>query len=312
MNSISGSNKLTSQEQYKTSTFRAAGKLMLFGEYLVLNGAQSLAFPLKFGQTLEIHSSEENINWEAFDSKGKWFWCSMDKDLNILETNNSDAATILKKLFSFIQKMNPDIHLINHFKITADFDLNWGFGSSSTFISALSQWAKMNPYELLSLSFGGSGYDIACATAQNPILFQIGESIKCQEVAISKSITEKLLFVYLGKKQNSRDEIKKFQQSEVKLSDIEQMNSLVNEVIKAASIEEFETIVNQSEDLLSPILGREKLKDHIFADYKYSVKSLGAWGGDFILATFREVKEAKEYFEMKGLETMFTYEELVI
>jgi mevalonate kinase len=59
--------------QHKTTTYRAAGKLMLFGEYLVLKGAKSLAFPLKYGQTLEVSPSENMIHWESWSPEGCWF-----------------------------------------------------------------------------------------------------------------------------------------------------------------------------------------------------------------------------------------------
>ena len=40
-------------------TFYSNGKLLLTGEYLVLNGAVALAIPTKFGQTLTIPASEK-------------------------------------------------------------------------------------------------------------------------------------------------------------------------------------------------------------------------------------------------------------
>src|SRR5690606_11451557 len=107
-------------------------------------------------------------------------------------------------------------------------------------------------------------------------------------------------------------EIRRFERATITNKDIEGINSIVDAAIQCTEIEAFEVLLNRSEDILSPILGREKIKDSIFADYKYSVKSLGAWGGDFFLATFRDLNEARIYFNKKGLNTMFTYKELVI
>ena len=42
------------QTNAKSLYFEAKGKLMLFGEYVVMRGVPSLAFPIKMGQTLEI------------------------------------------------------------------------------------------------------------------------------------------------------------------------------------------------------------------------------------------------------------------
>ncbi|MBD3639151.1 MAG: GHMP kinase [Crocinitomicaceae bacterium] len=303
---------MSSVSENKTFTYSAAGKLMLFGEYLVLQGAKSLAFPLKFGQVLKVSSSDKILHWEAFANGEKWFWVSMDDQLNLIDTNNTGAAEMLQSLFKYIKHIQPDLDLINHYEVKANFNLQWGLGSSSTLVSLLSQWSDVDPYEMLANSFGGSGYDIAAATAQNPIIYQIRDNQKLiEEVQLNREITDKCLFIYLGKKQNSRNEIKKFTSSEVTEKDIIAMNGIVEQAIKVSTIEEFEALLNRSEDILSFILGREKLKDHIFADYKYSIKSLGAWGGDFFLATFRDLDEARNYFKMKGLTTQFTYSELV-
>ena len=55
--------------------FYSHGKLLLTGEYLVLDGAKALAIPTKFGQSLEVNSnSSKNIAWKSFDHQGKvWF-----------------------------------------------------------------------------------------------------------------------------------------------------------------------------------------------------------------------------------------------
>ena len=53
------------------------------------------------------------------------------------------------------------------------FPRAWGLGTSSTLISLIAQWAKCDPFELLFEAFGGSGYDIACATANSPISYQL-------------------------------------------------------------------------------------------------------------------------------------------
>lgn len=286
---------------------------MLFGEYLVLHGAKSLAFPLKFGQKLEITpSKDKSILWEAFSPEGLWFKCELDEKLKVVNTNNQDAANLLVRLLGEIERLKPEIHLYNHFVIRANFNLNWGLGSSSTFVSLLSQWSNLNAYDLLAISFGGSGYDVACATADKPIVFEkTPHSKHSNEVDLSNDVTKHFLFVYLGQKQNSREEIKRFNKRSHNENDIETMDEIVEKAIQTDQIDAFEQLLNQSEDLLSHILGLEKLKDRIFADYKYSIKSLGAWGGDFFLATCRDLDEAKNYFKNKGFNTMFTYEELV-
>ncbi|MFT4601735.1 MAG: mevalonate kinase, partial [Arenicella sp.] len=185
-------------------TFRASCKLMLFGEYLVLKGSKSLAFPLKFGQKLEVKAFN-HPKWTGISPSGIWFTAQFDKDLNVTITSNENSAKILRDLFLKIKEINPAINLNQEFKTTADFKLEWGLGSSSTLLSLLSQWSNVDPYLLLESSFGGSGYDVACASAKSPILYEI-ESRKVEEVQIPIEISSKLLFVYLDKKQSSLKE----------------------------------------------------------------------------------------------------------
>jgi len=281
---------------------------MLFGEYLVLKGSDCLAFPLKFGQQLSI-SDDTILTWESYSIQGRWFNVKMDTNLDIISTNDSKVADILRELLLIIRDEKPEINLIHHFKAEANFELNWGLGSSSTLVSLLSQWSGVDAQTLLKGSFGGSGYDVACATAKNPILYANGK-VK-REIHLPTSITENMLFIYLGQKQNSREEIKRFKGAEVTTADINALNAIVETSIQTKDIEVFENQLNASEDLVSRIIGSEKLKDRLFADYDYSIKSLGAWGGDFFLATCRDIEKAKTYFSAKGYETMFTYTELI-
>ena len=41
--------------------------------------------------------------------------------------------------------------------------------TSSTLIANLAKWSNVDPYILLSETFGGSGYDIACASAKKAL-----------------------------------------------------------------------------------------------------------------------------------------------
>ena len=51
--------------------FYANGKLLLTGEYLVLDGAQALALPTKHGQGLIIEErKEKGLKWESYDEYG--------------------------------------------------------------------------------------------------------------------------------------------------------------------------------------------------------------------------------------------------
>jgi mevalonate kinase len=292
-------------------TYRAVGKLMLFGEYLVLKGSKCLAFPLKYGQTLTVHSTESStIEWGSYELDQLWFSATFDLSLNIMQTSDEEKAKTLVQLFRYIQEKNP--HMLTSgmsFSLQSDFNFLWGFGSSSTLISVLSQWSQLDPYDLLENSFGGSGYDIACAREKNPLVYSISNRLE-KTIELSEAITANFLFIYSGEKQNSRNEIRRFEQREVTDADVNEMNTLIDTALNSATIHDFEKELIKSEELLSPILGRATLKERNFADYPFAIKSLGAWGGDFFLATFRDEKIAREYFKNKGYTVQFTYNEL--
>jgi len=56
-------------------TFYSHGKLLISAEYAVLDGAQALALPTKFGQKLKVESTSGNlIHWKSISNCGKiWF-----------------------------------------------------------------------------------------------------------------------------------------------------------------------------------------------------------------------------------------------
>lgn len=281
---------------------------MLFGEYLVLKGANCLAFPLKYGQKLSVEPSD-NFVWESYQKGSKWFQLSMDRNFKILATNEPSIAETIKRLMLIIRKYQPEIDFNLYFKIEADFNLSWGFGSSSTLVSLLSQWSGVASYTLLDESFGGSGYDLACTKATKPIIYA-NHCIK-KEVELPEVITDKILFVYFGIKQNSRNEIKRFDQRIVTNEDILKMNIIIENCLISETIKDFEEQINEAEELVENIIGFPKIKSTHFIDYPHSVKYLGAWGGDFFMATYRNLDEAKKYFKQKGFKTQFTYNELV-
>ena len=55
--------------------FHSHGKLLISGEYVVLDGATALALPTRFGQSIEVQKIETPvIQWKSLDHKGDiWF-----------------------------------------------------------------------------------------------------------------------------------------------------------------------------------------------------------------------------------------------
>ena len=58
------------------------------------------------------------------------------------------------------------------------------------------------------------------------------------------------------------------------------------------------------------VLESDKASMEIPSDFDGEIKSLGAWGGDFILATSDE--NPSTYFKAKGFETILPYSEMIL
>lgn len=292
--------------------YHASGKLLLFGEYLVLKGGKALALPLKYGQKMSVipHKSGE-FNWVSTVQEVEWFAALFSQELQLISTSDQKVAASLLLLLQRIQGENPALFSNGwNIRMEADFPLEWGFGTSSTLISLLAQWSKTDPYELLKNSFGGSGYDVACATAHSPIIFE-KENHTVQEIELEESVTSNLLFVYSGKKQKSKKEVLRFENIEVSERQITEMNKIILSAIGCKEIKDFELLIDQSEEMLAQILALEPIKNSTFSDYGCSIKSLGAWGGDFFMASFRNENKAREYFSSRGYGVQFTYDQII-
>ena len=314
-------------------SYNSNGKFLLTGEYLVLKGALALALPLKLGQTLSVETCHgASLQWNAYQPDGPWFSVSLNpQNLEIIDCDDPSKAEKLVQILKAVQQLNPDaFHDGLHFETHLDFDPNWGLGSSSTLIANLAQWANVNPYELLRLTFGGSGYDIACATAEGPIYDQIktevpelvpepvegreGPTPMVKPIIFHPSFADHLFFVYQGQKQSSSKEIKAFLEkaNPVDLQkDIEAVSEISRAVPSCESLDEFGMLMQCHERIIARCIGQEPVQKR-FPDFGGVLKSLGAWGGDFILAaTEWSEKQVKEYFQKKGLEVIFKYNDLV-
>jgi len=68
--------------------------------------------------------------------------------------------------------------------------------------------------------------------------------------------------------------------------------------------------MKEHEQLVSKTIRLEMVQDQHFSDYFGQTKSLGAWGGDFILATGNE--DSPNYFNKKGFKTVIPYQDLIL
>jgi mevalonate kinase len=303
---------------------KANGKLLLSAEYFVLDGALSLALPTQRGQIMSIINQEEGsgeMTWIGKDFNGTWL------DLSF-RTNNFDsdiqngASNRLASIFQAIRKQNTEFltnsHSINVIT-TLDYPREWGLGSSSTLIYLLSQWAKVNPYLLLEHTFGGSGYDIACAGSNSPILYRKSSIPNSHSPTIDKidfnpSFKENIYFVYLNRKQNSREGIHHYKKkAKFNAGLVHEVSGLTQSFVHCEKLADFDKLIIEHEKLIASVVEMIPVKEKLFSDYWGCVKSLGAWGGDFIMVTSdRNEIETRAYFNQKGFNICFKYTELII
>ncbi len=302
------------------SQFHANGKFLLTGEYLVLKGALALALPLKLGQSMTVETvCIPSLQWDAHQPRGPWFSVTLNQEnLVNFSTNDPEKAMRLSRILQAVKQLKPKAFEGNDLKFTTrlDFDPNWGLGSSSTLIANLARWANVNPYELLKLTFGGSGYDIACATAEQPIYYQlVDDQPKVEIIDFNPPFADHLFFVYQGQKQSSSKEIKAFLEKANPIDlqkDIEAVSEISRAVPKCESLDEFALLMQCHERIIARCIGQEPVQKR-FPDFEGVLKSLGAWGGDFILAATEWTEnQVKEYFKEKGLEVIFGYQEMVL
>ena len=296
--------------------FYSNGKLLLTGEYVVLNGAVSLALPTIYGQYLKVKNNPSNkIKWTSYDSNEKiWFNCEFDKDnLEVIFSSSDKISIRLKKIINCIRTVNTDFLKLNGSEIITKltFNKNWGLGSSSTLINNLAELAKIDPYFLNDKIFNGSGYDIACARSNTSLLYKILKNKrKIKKIKFDPPFKDRLYLVYLNKKKNSLEEIKKFKKSQNQKMYVKEISCITNEIVSCNDQIEFNSLIKEHEHIISKLTARETVKNKLFSDFEGEIKSLGAWGGDFILASSIELPT--NYFRNKGYNKIFKYNELIM
>lgn len=287
----------------------------------MLDGALALALPVRFGQQLIVEERPHlsHHHWQSLDHQGfPWFEGHFSPSGAYLSGNDEQVGRRLENLFRGIGKQRPDFwpgRLPLRFETRLSFPRQWGLGSSSTLVAALAKWAEVDAFELLADTFGGSGYDVACAHARRPILFQRrngrGQYVECP---YRPPFAGNICFVYLGKKQDSREGVARYREV-VKDSPrlLEGISRLTLDFLGARTVQEGIAIMDAHEKLVGEALQFPKVKERYFYNFPGAVKSLGAWGGDFVMALSDKPAEAtRQYFRVKGFETVFTWREMAL
>ena len=303
--------------------FYGRGKLLISGEYFVLDGAKALAVPVTVGQSLSVNyknSYSPLLYWKSYDASGR-LWMDVRFEFwhfNCVDENPSPDILPVQKVLRQARKQNPHFLRDNvdvYVETRLGFPLEWGLGSSSTLVYNVAQWAYVSPFELLFNTYGGSGYDIACAQSDGPILYERKSSGPHWSLSyFDPPFKDELFFVYLGKKQDTKEGIDLYAQKRPFPAElIVNLSTISENMLHAGSLQEFEFLVLAHERLVAENLKLVRAKDLYFPDYWGEIKSLGAWGGDFVLATSaRSPRETREYFASKGFSTVLPYRELIL
>ena len=252
--------------------------------------------------------------WESFDiNNNSWFKAKFQLPSCFIVTSSN--TSISKRLCSILRRaqvLNPCFLKSQggQVKTFLEFERLWGLGSSSTLVSNIAQWANVNAYDLLEHSFGGSGYDLACAVSKNPICYTRNKLHPLiEKVSFNPAFRKNLYFIYLNQKQSSHNAIKGIKPSTFSKESLKELNIITNDILKCKTQESFNILIEKHEGIIARILQKKTIKQLLFSDFEGAIKSLGAWGGDFIIASGG--LDSPRYFNQKGFKTVITFEEMI-
>jgi len=297
----------------------AHGKLLITGEYAVLHGATAFACPALKGQrmTVAYPGGEPVLYWLSREQGKTWFEASFTlPHLDPLDASDPNLSLRLHDMLLTIREMRPGFMQDGqqvHVTTDLDFPRLWGLGTSSTLITLLAGWAGVDPYLLLDRTFGGSGYDIACATARSPILYsRNGPVAQIRPVNFHPPFLDALYLAFSGNKQDSGKETREY------LNRQTSSNTLIAEITEISEalwqcddLHAFQALLERHDQCVAALVNKEPVIRQ-FPDFKGYVKSLGAWGGDFLLFLFMDGKgELENYLAARGIGPVYHFTDLL-
>lgn len=298
-------------------SFYAPGKVLLNGEYTVLVGFEGMALPAKCGQWLDTwvfntpNGKVDTLYYQALDENElPWFQLevSLDEMLPSSEISADDkpVAEVFLKLLNLVAdsffESGKSIRLVTRL----EFNRNSGLGSSSTFVALMSQFFGLNPQEVQAQLFGGSGYDVAIAQVQKPLIFWKNEQgAHFRPWKLSSSLTQQWNIVFWGEKVNSRtssanvkNTLEQLSQDTAYKMQLEKILSLTRD---AQDIPTLETSLEMMQMFLSQLLEMDTPYQTLGIKpvSQGLCKWLGAWGGDMLLVNKKILQEYSTVFKNK-------------
>ena len=304
-----------------TLHFYGHGKLMLTGEYFVLDGAAALAIPTRFGQHLRVKTlsgTDHMLYWIALNNlRQPWLNLVFDKrDFSCINADTGEAQA-LTKILSETRRLNPEFLIDSHdiaVETYLEFPNSWGLGSSSTMLHCVATWAGVDGIALLQRTLGGSGYDIACAGSDSPIVYHLnGGKPHWEQISFMPPFAEHIYFVYTGQKQLSSKGIKYYRENATRIQDcVGWLNRLTESMLQCQSLDKMNQIIAEHENIIAEELKLPKAKDELLPDYWGAVKSLGAWGGDFVMLTNdRPEGELLSYLHSRDMHVVHRFDTMI-
>lgn len=270
----------------------SSGKLLLSGEYWVLHGAESLAVPTRKGQWLDYQDSEGILRWTALDMYG-----------NVWLDTEAFADAHLTKLLHAAANLGGTVPASGHVTTGLEFERSWGWGSSSTLTDLIAQWTGVSAMALHFATSQGSGFDVASARADGAIRYRKTgkDSAEWHAVESSHWPIDHFGLIYLGAKQDSQAEVAKPRRMPLR-DEIEAISHLSHQLAVGTTAEEWADAVGELEARTAAWIGSPRVQDR-FPGAPATLKSLGAWGGDFALAISPNPEDLA-YFSAKGFLTL--------
>ena len=263
---------------------------------------------------------KSDLYWKSYDNEGnEWFSAQISlMDFSPVKTTDEDLALYIQKLLKGAVRLNSEfLSKWNGFdvKTTLEFNKEWGLGSSSSLTHLVAQWADINPLLLHFKVSNGSGYDVACAGSDSPLTYQlVDDTINYTAIDYDPDFKDNLYFVYLNQKQSSKSAVEFYlKNAKQKKTMVKKLTGITESILDCHSLPKFINLITEHEAVVKEHMGLECVKDLHFSDFDGGIKSLGAWGGDFIMVATNQSQEAvKAYFNGKGFSTVIPYSEMIL
>ncbi|MFM9060850.1 MAG: hypothetical protein ACKOQP_04195 [Bacteroidota bacterium] len=310
------------------------GKILLSGEYLVLDGATALGLVSRLGQSITVQRADDTqpgtLEWTALDHQGMpWLWADF-----ILEsghrhgTGDSSNHPEKKRLLHWLQAAedlaravktpgqhtSPD-HDAYGLRVTTrlDFPRRWGLGSSSTLLALLAGWKGVDARELYSRVQNGSGYDLEIALQGQSILYQKERRV-VRAVEFRPPAGSLLRLVDPGSKQVSSLEVSRYRNldQERRKNAVPRVSQISEALAECPPIQTMLDLFSEHDILLEKVLGQPCLHALQGHGFPGRLKSLGAWGGDLFLAASDQPQKALEWLDNQSYWTSYPLEDIVL